>query len=93
MKTMMMAGLALCALSTSALAEPQKMNEDQMGDVTAGIATDGFVPSFALWVSTVETSSQTNTAAQVGEAAAVNLLGLGSAAAGVTQTITQINGD
>ena len=89
MKTMMMAGLALCALSASALAEPQKMTEDQMNEVTAGITTEGFLPTFALWVSTSET--KTNTATQLGEAAAVNLLGLGGAIAGVTQTIVQSN--
>ena len=44
MKTMMMAGIGLCVLSAAALAEPQKMTEDQMGDVTAGIETDGYVP-------------------------------------------------
>ena len=93
MKTMMMAGIGLCVLSAAALAEPQKMTEDQMGDVTAGFESNGYVPGFSLWVSTIETSEQTNAATQVGEAAAVSLFALGGASAGVTQTINQINGD
>jgi len=93
MKTMMMAGLGLCVLSAAAFAEPQQMTEDQMGEVTAGFESNGYVPGFSLWVSTIETNTQTNSATQVGEAAAVSLLSLGAAAAGVTQTITQVNGD
>jgi hypothetical protein len=92
LKTTMMAGFALCALSAAALAEPQKMNEHQMSEVTGGIETSGYLPSFALWVSTVETSTQNNVASQDGTAAAVNLLGAG-AAASVIQTLTQVNGD
>ena len=94
MKTMMMAGLALCALSAAALAGPQKMTADQMAEVTAGTPeVNGFLPAFVLSVLTTETNSQTNSAAHTGEAAAVNLLGhgSGSAAAGLTQTITQSN--
>jgi hypothetical protein len=92
MKTMMMmAGLALCALSAAALAGPQKMTADQMAEVTAGTPeVNGFLPAFFLSVLTTETNSQTHSAAQTGEAAAVNLHGAG-ATAGLTQTITQSN--
>ena len=92
--TMMMAGLALCALSAAALAGPQKMTADQMAEVSAGTPeVNGFLPALVLSVSTTEIISQTHSAAQAGEAAAVNLLGHGSATAGLTQTITQSNVD
>lgn len=89
MKTIMMAGLALCALSTAAFAEPQKMTEEQMSGVSAGL--NGALPAFLVFVSTFETD-QTNTAAQVGSGAAVNLLGGGTATSVINQTIAQVNG-
>lgn len=87
MKKMMLASLALCALATAASAEPLKMNEQQMGGVTAGLLV---LPGFIVSVSTFEID-QTNAAAQVGEAAAVHLLNGGSAVAAVAQSIDQSN--
>lgn len=37
MKKFLFAGLAICAMSTAAFAEPQKMSETEMQEVTAGL--------------------------------------------------------
>lgn len=92
MQKILFAGLAFGALCNVALAEPMKLTEAQMGDLTAGVEVNGsnglLPPSFLLFITT-EQIDQTNVATVDQVGAAIGLAGL----AGVFQssTITQVN--
>jgi hypothetical protein len=92
MTKMLLAGAAMLAVSTAALADdPQKLSEDQLSVVAGGFNNDNnhgipsSLPAFLLFVHTTEvTSTQTNAAASEQVAAALGLAG----AATVVQTST-----
>jgi hypothetical protein len=82
MTKFLLAGAAMLAVSTAALAdEPQKLSDDQMGVVAGGVDLNNnngipALPAFLLFVTTTDQNTQTNWATSDQIGAAVGLGGL-----------------
>jgi hypothetical protein len=86
MRTLLLSGVALGLLTSVASAEPLKLNDQQLGETTAGVLGLGDVNVDVG----VTNQIPTNVAGQIGVANALNLFSDGAAAATLSQILGQV---